>query len=431
MLVDLFKRNTGEVVQKPDGEVIHTQGNGWSVLTDLFSMKQNALTTGNAHQFEDVYACINVLSDDVAKLPLKQYVKTEDKINKVPNTDTISYLLSTQPNEKMTPFSFKKLLMVSVLTHGNFYALLRFGNKGEVVEIMPLDANVTSPAVMEDGTFCYATQSEGKEVVLYNHEVLHIKGYSTDGIVGKSPIEVLRDGVESNHGAVQYNRGMMMNGGVPKGILQVAGSLGVEAKKKVKSEWVKVNGSDAIAVLDSGMEYKAMSLSQKDMEFIGSQKYNRQKIAAIYKVPLHKINDLDHATFSNIEHQSLDYVKNTLQPWIVQIEEELNRKLFTRAKQDEGYYVKFNLDSELRGDSESRAKVQEIKLRNGALTVNDIRMQDDYSPFNDIPLADRPLITLNYTGLDRLLEYQYEGVKIPVPEDTKSSESAKGGEKEE
>lgn len=405
----------GEPVKKPDGEVVHTGGGGWNTLIDMFKLRPHQITESNAYKFEDVYACINVLSDDIAKLPLKQYQRLDKQLKRVKH-DNIDRLLSKEPNDRMNPFVFKKLMITDVLTGGNFYALIEFDKNGSPNRLMPLDASKTAPALTTSGDFVYVTYMENEERILGSHEVIHIKGYSTDGMVGHSPIEVLRHSAESNMSAVDYNKQMMQSGGLPKGVLSVAGSLNKEAKKRVKDEWVKVNGSDAVAVLDSGMEYQQMSLSQKDMEFIESQKYNQQKIAAIYKVPLHKLNNLDRATFSNIEHQSLQYVKNTLQPWIVQIEEELNRKLYTDGKQKEGFYVKFNLDSELRGDAESRAKVQETKLRNGFLTVNEGRAQDEYGPFEDLEIADKPLITLNYTPLERLVEYQYEGVThLPVP----------------
>ncbi len=433
MIIDKLTSG-GEPVKKPDGEVVHTGGSGWNTLIDLFKLRPHQITESNAYQFEDVYACINVLSDDLAKLPLKHYQRQGKKLTRI-SDDNIARLISKEPNDRMNPFVFKKLMMTDVLTGGNFYALLEFNNTGDINRIMPLDASKTAPAVTTTGQFVYVTYRENKEFILHSHEVIHIKGYSNDGLVGRSPIEVLRHSAESNMSATDYNKQMMQNGGLPKGVLSIAGSLSKESKKRVKEEWVNVNGSDAIAVLDSGMEYNQMSMSQKDMEFIESQKYNQQKIAAIYKVPLHKLNNLDRATFSNIEHQSLQYVKNTLQPWIVQIEEELNRKLFTLNKQTRGHYVKFNLDSELRGDAESRAKVQEIKLRNGFLTVNEGRAQDEYGPFEDLEIADKPLITLNYTPLERLVEYQYQGVThLPVPSenpDNPDSDAGNGNETDE
>lgn len=205
--------------------------------------------------------------------------------------------------------------------------------------------------------------------------------------------------------------------------MRVPGLLDKDAKTKAKDEWKKVNGSDSIAVVDSGLEYQQIGFSQEDMQFIESQKYNQQKISAIFKVPLHKLNELGRATYSNIEHQALEYVKNTLQPWITRIEEEWNTKLFSEDEQDQDYYIKFNLDSELRGDSETRAKVDKIKIESGSNVLNEVRARNEDSPYEP-EFGDRPLITLNYTFLDNLLSLQNSKAGV------ESVKELKGGEKE-
>ena len=149
------------------------------------------------------------------------------------------------------------------------------------------------------------------------------------------------------------------------------------------------------------MEYKQLGMSQEDMQWLESQKYNAQRIASIFKVPLHKINDLENATYTNIEHQSLDYVKNTLQPWVTQMEFEFAYKLYTEEEALDGYYVKFNMDSELRGDSEVRAKVNEINVRNGFKTVNEVRNSNEDSPYK-MDYADEPFMTLNQAPMKNI-----------------------------
>lgn len=434
MITERLKRNTEkrEIVQSPSGEVMETEGNGWNFLTDLFGSRVNKALPSNAHTFEDIYACVNVLSDDIAKLPVKTYKKTNGKVERKTN-HAVDNIMSKKPNKYMTPSVFKKLMMVDVLNGGNFYGLIEFDKDGEVVQLIPIAASEIVPVKDNKGNLWYQRSSNGVQQLLYDWEVIHIRGYTTDGINGRSPVRVIADSAESNKAAVNMNKELMEKGGTPKGILHVPGKLGVEAKERAKDEWVRVNGQDAIAIIDSGLEYQQLAMNQRDMQFIEAQKYNQQKIAAIYKMPLHKINNLDHATFSNIEHQSIDYVKNTLQPWIVQIEEEFNNKLFTTSEQKRGYYIKFNLDSELRGDAESRAKVQEVKIRNGVLAINEARGQDELSPF-DIDIANEPMATLNYTPLKRLEEYQYKDIDNPVLKQTtdktedEETDTTKGGD---
>lgn len=435
MITELFRNSEKrEIVQSPSGTEVETEGNGWNFLSEIFGSRSSKVTPTNAHTFEDIYACVNVLSDDIAKLPVKTYKKTKGKVERKQD-HAVDYLMAKRPNRYMTPSGFKKSMMVDVLNGGNFYALIQSDKYGKILQLLPLDASVTYPVKDFAGNLFYKTMYDQKERLLNDWEVLHVRGYTVDGILGRSPVRVIADSAESNKAAVTMNKELMESGGTPKGILKVPGKLGEEPKKRAKEEWVRVNGKDAIAIIDSGLEYQQLSMNQRDMQFLEAQKYNQQKIAAIYKMPLHKINNLDHATFSNIEHQSIDYVKNTLQPWIVQIEEEFNTKLFTESEQNRGFYIKFNLDSELRGDATSRAKVHEIKIRNGTLAINEARAQDEMSPF-DIEIANEPMATLNYTPLKRLEEYQYTDIDNPAlkdppadPPDDEEDDTTKGGEK--
>ena len=437
MITELFRNNEKrEIVQTSSGTEVETEGNGWNFLTDLFSSRSSKLTSRNSHTFEDIYACINVLSDDIAKLPVKTYRKTNGKVERKQD-HAVDRLMTKRPNRYMTPSGFKKSMMVDVLNGGNFYALIQSDKYGKILQLLPLDASVTYPVKDFAGNLFFKTMYDQKERLLNDWEVLHVRGYTVDGILGRSPVKVIADSAESNKAAVTMNKELMESGGTPKGILKVPGKLATEAKERAKEEWVRINGKDAIAIIDSGLEYQQLAMNQRDMQFLEAQKYNQQKIAAIYKMPLHKINNLDHATFSNIEHQSLDYVKNTLTPWIVQIEEEFNTKLFTESEQRRGFYIKFNLDSELRGDATSRAKVHEIKIRNGTLAINEARAQDEMSPF-DIEIANEPMATLNYTPLKRLEEYQYKDIDNPVlkqgkeettkPDEDEETDTTKGGD---
>jgi|GEM_PF-279092 len=362
----------------------------------------------NADTFSDIYDCINVLSDDIAKLPIKVFKKKDGIIYRVSkNEHALAKLLAGRPNRYMNAFVYKKLLMIDVLTDGNHYTLMRFDEKGNIVELFPLTAATTRPILDQGGKLYYQSTVDNEVRYFEPWEIIHIKGLSRDGITGKSPIRVIAERVEANEAANAYNTKMLEKGATPNGILKVEGSLGKEAKTKVKEEWKRVNGSDAIAVIDSGLQYQQLGISQKDMEFIETQRFNRQKIASIYKMPLHKINDLSRATFSNIEHQSLEYVKNTMQPHIAQIEIEFDTQAFTEFETKDGweYYIKFNVDSELRGDSETRARVQKLQVETGAKVLDEIRAQNEDSPYEG-EWGSRPLVTLNWTFLDNLLAYQ-------------------------
>ena len=398
-----------------------TEGNAWDVLTGLFNREgRKKVRVDNADVFDDIYACVNILSDDIAKLPVKIYKKTDGAIERIGRKDhNIAKLLTAKPNDIIS--DYKKLLMVDVLIAGNHYSAINKDKNGKVVSLIPLP-NSTEANVDLTGKLTYQTVINGKQVIFQPWEIIHIKGFTRDGIHGKSPIRVIAERAESNQLANEFNINLIEQGGSPKGILRVPGLLDKDAKTKAKDEWKKVNGSDSIAVVDSGLEYQQIGFSQEDMQFIESQKYNQQKISAIFKVPLHKLNELGRSTYSNIEHQALEYVKNTLQPWITRIEEEWNTKLFSESEQDQDYYIKFNLDSELRGDSETRAKVDKTKIESGVSTLNEVRARNEDSPYEP-EMGDRAVMTLNYTFLDNLITLQNSKAGVESAKDLKGGEN--------
>ena len=390
MLERLLQRDTvaEQVLQDQYGSLFKIFGNG--ELTKKKASPSNALI------FDSIYACVNVLSDDVAKLPFKTYKKNQDTgaIEQVKDND-VHRLLRVKPNRYMTPFTFLKLIVTDLSIWGNSYTLIAFNKDGGIDELIPLTASFTKPVLATNGDLYYQTNYKGKNVTLHADEVLHIKGMSTNGIEGIAPIESVRVQIESNEIASQYNYKTIESGGLPQGILSVTGQLSPEAKQKVREGWDKANRGESIAIIDGGIDYKQIGVTHEQLQWLEGQKYNTQRIASIFKVPLHKINDLENATYTNIEHQSIDYVKNTLQPLITQIEQEFSYKLYTHEDAMEGYYVKFNMDSELRGDSESRAKVNQINFANGSKTMNEIRSSNEDSPY-PMDFANEPFVSLNY-----------------------------------
>ena len=407
--------------KKPQ-EQLHPQGNGFKYLIDMLA-PQGTPTGANAHTYNTVYAPVNVLSDDIAKLPVKVYRKVKDSIERA-QEHPVNYLLSVRPNEYMTPFVFKKYMITSLCFYGNFYALIKYDSKGDITGLYPLDPSATTVVQGNKlGAHGFQTVIGGKTRTLKPYDVFHVMGLSADGYSGVSPIRAIANQIKGSRQAEHLNERLLESGGTPQGILKVATSLNAESKAQIREAWKRANSSEAIAIIDSGLEYQQIGVSQADMQFVEMMKFNQQQIAAIYKVPLHKLNQLDRATFSNIENQSLDYIKNTLQPLVVQIEDEARYKLFTRSEVEQGYYIKFNLDSELRGDAEARAKVEKIHIESGVRTVNEIRINNDWSPY-DGDYGDKPLMTLNNTFLENLSQYQLSRVGAG---DTKI-EQLKGGE---
>jgi HK97 family phage portal protein len=365
-----------------------------TILTDMDATSET-VTSSNALTFASVYACVQALADDTAAMPLQVFKSSDNKRERV-RDHAVDYVLTKRANRNMNPFTWKKLVITDLMTNGNHYSLIAFGSDGQVKELIPLNAAVTS--AYQDtatGKLFYRTTYRNETKDFFDYEVFHVKNMSKDGITGISPIAAIKDNIESNASADKLNHSLVQNGGVPKGIIRVPSTIGTVAKQAVKDEWRRVNSGNAIGVLDGGLEYQALGQSIQEMDWLSGQKFNLEMISAIFKIPLHRINQLDRSTFNNIEHQSLEYYKNTLLPMARMIEEEINFKLFSDRELKQGYYTKFNFDAILRPDSMTRVQVQELNFRNGFKTLNEIRSENEDNAYSD-SVADKPIMTLNY-----------------------------------
>lgn len=371
----------------------------WTTIITGSDTKSETATSQNALSFASVYACVQAIADDLGALPLQAFKRTDEKRERV-REHAVDYVLTKRANRNMTPFTWKKLVLTDLLTYGNHYSLIAFGSDGQVQELIPLNASVTD--VFQDsntGKLFYRTTRNNETVDFLDYEIFHCKGMG-DGIKGISPILTLKYNVESNASADMLNHSLLRGGGIPKGIIKLQGAVNEEAKQRVKAEWKRTNSGNAIAVLDNGMEYQGLGQTIQEMEWLSGQKFNLEMISAVFKVPLHRINQLDRSTFNNIEHQSLEYYKNTLLPLARMMEEEINIKLLSDRELRQGYYVKFNFDAILRPDAITKATVQEINFRNGFKTLNEIRAENEDNAFPDEPMADKPMMTLNYSALE-------------------------------
>ncbi|AIC95448.1 phage portal protein [Shouchella lehensis] len=375
---------------------------------DAFGTKDTAsgekVSENTALVHPDIFTCVNVLSDDIAKLPIHMFQKKDGATHQVSN-HPVSKLLSLRPNKYMTAFTWKKLMMVHVGIWGNGYSYIETDKDGSITAFIPLNPAYTSPHIdPKTGLLWYETMINNTRHELISDEVLHFKGLSNDGIIGKSPITVLREHVGAQSAATKYNSRLYKNDATPRGILKVPQMLEEDAKTSARREWKRVNRGENIAIIDAGLEYQSISMPLQDAQFVESMKYNKAVISALYKVPMHKVNELDRATFNNIEHQGIEYVKNSLQPYIVNFEQEIQVKAYTNHELDVmNYYIKFNVNSELRGDSKSRAEFYEIMHRISTMNPDEIRDKEDMNPIEN---GDRYMSSLNFTFLDILEDYQ-------------------------
>lgn len=351
----------------------------------------------------NVYTCASILGGDIGKLPIQVFKRRSGGVQKE-NSHPTSKLLGTRANPYMSAYIFKELMEVHAAIWGNGYAYIEWNFDGFPKALWPLDPSLTDVRVDDKGQVWYVTSVPGGEQrKMPWYDVLHFKGIGKSGLKGITPIAVLREDIANQEVSKQFIGSFYANGTTTRGVLKVPTPLNKDAKDRAREEWQKVNSgldnSHKIAILDGGLDFQNLGMPLKDAEFIETQKFGILEIAKLYKIPPHKLGQLDRATFSNIEQQSLDYVKNTLQPIITNWEQEINYKLFTETEQKR-YYVKFNVTSELRGDSQSRAQYYKEMLYAGIYSINEIRELEDRDGIGED--GDKHFINMSFAPIDLL-----------------------------
>ena len=366
------------------------------------------VTERSSMQMTAVYSCVRVLAEAVAGLPLHLYKYTDSGGKDKALEHQLYFLLHDEPNPEMTSFVFRETLMTHLLLWGNAYAQLIRNGRGEVVGIYPLMPNRVSVNRDDKGNIYYkylrgledAHLNKENEVILLHSEVLHIPGLGFDGLVGYSPIAMAKNAIGMAIACEEYGAKFFANGATPGGILEHPGV--VKDPERVRASWNSAFGGSAnankVAVLEEGMKYTPISISPNEAQFLETRKFQINEIARIFRVPPHMVGDLEKSSFSNIEQQSLEFVKYTLEPWLIRWEQSLVRSLILPG--DKGkYFIKFNVDGLLRGDYESRMNGYATARQNGWMSANDIRALENLDQISEEDGGNLYLINGNMTKL--------------------------------
>lgn len=336
----------------------------------------------SAMQMTAVYSCVRILAEAVAGLPLHLYRYKSDGGKEKAIDNNLYHLLHDEPNKEMSSFIFRETLMTHLLLWGNAYAQIIRNGKGEVVALYPLMPNKMKVDRDENGELYYEyTRSteevptmHGTTVILTPRDVLHIPGLGFDGLVGYSPIAMAKNAIGLAIATEEYGAKFFANGAAPSGVLEHPGTIKDPAR--LRENWNSTFGGSAnsgkVAVLEEGMKYTPISISPEQAQFLETRKFQIDEIARIFRVPPHMVGDLEKSSFSNIEQQSLEFVKYTLDPWVIRWEQSLSRSLLTDEQKKE-YFFKFNLEGLLRGDYASRMSGYATARQNGWMSANDIR----------------------------------------------------------
>ena len=395
-----LKRQRGEPKNK-------YEGNDFSLL---FGRTTSGKTVNErtALQTTAVYACVRILSETIASLPLHVYRYTEG--GKAKDTEHVLYtLLHDEPNPDMTSFVFRETLMSHLLIWGNAYAQILRDRSGQVIGLYPLLPDQMSVHRSEKGKLFYVYNryeednpnfQEKGSIVLSQEEVLHIPGLGFDGLIGYSPIALAKNAVGMTLACEEYGASFFGNGANPGGVLEHPGILKNPAK--VRDSWNAVyqgtRNAHKVAVLEEGMSYKQIGIPPEEAQFLETRKFQINEIARLFRIPPHMVGDLEKSSFSNIEQQSLEFVKYTLDPWVVRFEQALKKSLLL-PEEKKTHFIKFNVDGLLRGDYQSRMNGYAIGRQNGWLSTNDIRELEELNPIPPEEGGDLYLINGNMTKL--------------------------------
>lgn len=361
----------------------------------------------SAMQMTAVYACVRILSESIAGLPVHLYRYMDTGSKEKALTHPLYRLLHDEPNPEMTSFVFRETLMTHLLLWGNAYAQIIRNGKGEVIALYPLMPNRMTVDRDEHGQLYYSYQMNNEDaptmttgtVVLKPRDVLHVPGLGFDGLVGYSPIAMAKNSIGMAIACEEYGAKFFANGATPGGLLEFPGT--VKNPDAIRESWNKgFSGSNShkIAILEEGMKYTPISISPEQAQFLETRKFQIDEIARIFRVPPHMVGDLEKSSFSNIEQQSLEFVKYTLEPWIVRWEQSLNRSLLSETEKAT-FFVKFNVDGLLRGDYQSRMSGYATARQNGWMSANDIRELENLDRIPPELGGDLYLINGNMTKL--------------------------------
>lgn len=365
-------------------------------LIDMLAPKTHAGVTVNetsAMRLAAHYACVSLTARVVASFPVQLYERLPNGRKQKAVDHPLYKLLHDQPNPEMTSFGFKEALQANLSNSGKAFAEIVWSRSGYPKELWPIPPTLVSPR---------RRSSDGKLEYLVNGEtvpgwkILHIPGLGFDGLNSFSPVGLFREQIGLGLAAEQFGARFFGEGTNIGGFVEYPSKLTEDAytrlKTSVNEKYKGIQNSHGVIILEEGAKYSKIGMNMDDAQFIETQKLNRSTIAMIHGVPPHLIGDLDKATFSNIEHQGIEAVVYLFRPWAIRWEQALTARLLT-PKEQERYYVRFNLDGLLRGDTKSRYEAYAIGRQWGWLSVNKILGLEEMDPIG--PEGDVHLQPLN------------------------------------
>lgn len=330
-----------------------------------------------------VWAAVMIISETVGMLPLHIYRRRPDGGRERAPDHPLEVVLSQRPNQHQDAMQWREMLQSHIELRGNAYCEIMPGPLGAVDQLIPLHPDCVQVEQEDDGSLIYrVTGPNGAKRVLLEDEVFHLTGLSFDGICGLSPIAYARESFGTTAATEEYGARLFGHGTLVGSILKHPGRLTDEAATRIKADIEAVtsglHNAHRTVVLEEGMEFQRMGLTNEDAQFLETRQFQIREIARWFRIPPHMIGDLEDATYSNIEHQALEFVKYTIQPRVTRWEKAIGKQLILR---DDVYYAEFTLDGLLRGDTLSRFQAYAIAINNMFMNPNEVRARENLNPY--------------------------------------------------
>jgi HK97 family phage portal protein len=337
-----------------------------------------------------VFSAVKMLSEDIASLPLHLYFRDGD-VRRRAEWRPEYRLLNHRPNWYQTAFDLRESLMASLLLRGQAFCEIERNVQGQPIALHFIEpTRVEVKQDLRSRRLYFSVNQAGR---LEWEDVFYLHAFSTDGIHGRGVVAQARESIGLSAATERFGADYFGNGANPGGVLRYEKKLDQDQVARLRESWNERHQGRAggVAVLEDGMDYKQIGIPPEDSQFLETRKFQVTEIARWFRIPPHKLGDLERATFSNIEEQSMEYVRDTLRPWLVRIEQAARQQLLPEAAAD-SYYFEHLTDAVLRGDIKTRYEAYAIGRQNGWLSANEIRKRENMNPIAD---GDQYLLPLN------------------------------------
>lgn len=386
-------------IARPHADIRHVTMEEWVRLQSGGAMAHTGVMVSpdSAMRYTTVMICVRVLAESVASLPCILYKKRKDGGKDRADAHPLYNVLHSQANAWNTAFEYTEGTMGNLAMRGNGYAYVERDSKNRTIGLVPLHPDPVEIKQAADWTPIYTvTMPDNTRAKLRPSQIHHIRGPFPKGYVGQSMISLARESIGLGLAAERFGANLYANGVKPSGVLQHPKQLSSVAQENLRESFEKKNAglanSSRPMVLEEGMTWQALSINPNDAQFLETRRFQRSEIAGVFRVPAHLVNDLDKATFSNIEHQTLDFIVHSLRPWLVRWEQAILRDLLSEADRNDGYFAEFLIDGLLRGDIKSRYEAYGSAIQNKWMSANEIRVKENLNPRDGGDVYENPAI---------------------------------------